>query len=168
MHGGGSEDETGDKGAGQGEERGLAGGGRFGFLAKTEDRDVGAFGEFDEDGAGGQVFLVEIVEFGAKFEGAAANGGVAGGGVGFGASEGLGADGVFLDFGGAAGNFQLADVAEEVLELFAARKCLTFQHFVECPEFFLGSGARLGMHRTILIVTARNLGCNRLQQLFGG
>ena len=94
---------------------------------KAEDGNVGALGEIDADVGGGEFAGVDFVEFVAELEGAAADGGVRGGGVGRVAAEGFDADGVLFDFGGAAGDFEFADVAEEIFELFAAGEGLAFQ-----------------------------------------
>jgi hypothetical protein len=59
-----------------------------------------------------------------ELKGPAPDGRIRGGGVGRRTAQGLHADGVFLNFAGATGNFQLTDIAEKVLELFAAGKSL--------------------------------------------
>lgn len=99
----------------------------WGLIVKTEDGDVGALGKVYADIAGGEFASVDFVELVAEFEGAAADGGVRGRGVGRVAAEGFNADGVLFDFGGAAGDFEFADVAEEIFELFAAGEGLAVQ-----------------------------------------
>ena len=58
-------------------------------------------------------------------------------------AECLDTDGVLFDFRGAAGDFEFADVAEEVFELFAPGEGLTFEDAGECLFPFL-SRRRLG------------------------
>ena len=58
---------------------GLGLGGRFNgqsLIVKTEDGDVGTFGKFDADLAGGEFAGIDFVEFVAELEGSAADGGV--------------------------------------------------------------------------------------------